>query len=281
MGDSIHNIQQVVVVSDLHCGCKLGLFPSKLVKLDEGVTYNPSLLQLKMWEWWIYFWNNWVPLMTRHQPFAVVINGDTTDGRHHNTVTQISQNLSDQRKIALAILKPIVDMCEGHFYMIRGTEAHVGQSGENEETLASELKTIPDELGHYARWEIWMRVAGKLAHITHHIGTTGSMAYETTALMKEYAEACAEAGKWKYDSPDVIIRSHRHRSSEIRVPTINGDGICCVTPGWQLKTPLTYRMPLGRTTTPQMGGILFRVGDEEHFIRHKVWNISRTPEVIL
>ncbi len=279
----MNDIRQVIVIADLHCGCRLGLYPpeSILLKLDEGVTYMPSELQLKMWDWWTHFWNDWTPKMTRRQPFAVVVDGDTTDGRHHGTVTQISQNLSDQRKIALAILRPIVEMCEGRFYMIRGTEAHGGVSGENEETLAQELGAIPDELGHYARWEMWMRVAGRLAHITHHIGTTGSMAYETTALMKEYAEACAEAGKWHYDLPDVVIRAHRHRHAEIRVPTANGDGICCVTPGWQLRTPLSYRMALGRTTTPQMGGILWRVGDEESFTRHFVKNIQRTPEVIL
>jgi hypothetical protein len=278
----LNDIRQIIVVSDLHCGCKLGLYPpNPPFKLDDAVTPEPSPLQFKMWQWWLYFWDEWVPKMTRKEVFAVVVNGDTTDGRHHNTVTQVSQNLSDQRKIAISILKDIVDRCEGHFYMTRGTEAHTGSSGENEETLAEQLGAIPDESGRYARWELILRIEDKLAHICHTIGTTSSNAYETTALKKEYEEANADAAKWGNPPYDVMIRSHRHRFAEIKTATSRGDGIFCVTPGWQLKTPLTYKMVLGRTTTPQVGGVLWRVGDEEHFTRHFVRNLMRTPEVVL
>jgi hypothetical protein len=218
--------------------------------------------------------------VTRHEPFAVVVNGDLTDGRHHNSTTQISQNLSDQRKIARIVFDPIVELCKGNFYVIRGTEAHTGQSGENEETLAQELGAIPNEFGNYARWDMWLRIGGRLAHITHHISVTGSMHYETTALMKEFGEACAEAGRWNLEAPSFVVRSHRHRHAEIKVPTSRGDGICVVTPGWQLRTPFVWK-GAGRNTSPQMGGILLRAGDEEHFTRHKIWNIERTPEVVL
>lgn len=274
-------VRQAIVISDLHAGCQFGLCPPHEILLDGGGVYRPSLLVNKMWGWWEEMWDKWVPAATHHEPYAVVVNGDITDGRHHGTTTQITQNLSDQRKIALEILSPIVKLCEGRFYVIRGTEAHTGATGENEETLAQELGAIPDENGNYARWELWLRMGNRLAHIMHHIGTTGSMAYETTALMKEYSESCAESARWNRPRPDWVIRSHRHRNAEIRVPTDNNYGICAVTPGWQLKTPLTHRLPGGRITTPQCGAILIRVGDEEHYSRHYVKNISRTPEVVL
>jgi len=169
------------------------------------------------------------------------------------------------------------------FYMTRGTEAHVGQSGECEEDIARELGAVKDEHDRHSRFELWVRLGGetgRLVHVMHHIGTTGSMAYETTALMKEYQESCAEAGRWGMEAPAVVVRSHRHRCAKIEVPTQRGYGICITTPGWQLRTPFAYKIPGGRITTPQVGGVLVRMGDEEMYTRSKVWNIQRIPAVI-
>jgi ribonucleoside-triphosphate reductase len=79
----------------------------------------------------------------------------------------------------------------------------------------------------------------------------------------------------------IVGNSHRHRFIEVKVSTAGGDGIVVVTPGWQLATPFVQKLPGGRTSTPQIGGILLRAGDEEHFTRHKIWNIERAPEVVI
>ena len=209
-------INNLIVVSDLHCGCQLGLCPPVDIPLDNGGFYKSSILQQKVWDWWVEFWGEWVPTVVRNEPFAVVINGDAMDGVHHGVVTQISHNLSDQRRIARMILEPVVRQCSGNFYLIRGTESHVGKSGQNEETLAEELGALPDKQGNYARWDLWLNVGGKgLVNILHHIGATGSLAYETTALMKEYTEACSDAGRWNREAPQIVVRSHRHRSDTV------------------------------------------------------------------
>ena len=41
--------KQVVVVSDIHCGCRLGLCPKEGVALDDGGLYMPSRIQKKVW----------------------------------------------------------------------------------------------------------------------------------------------------------------------------------------------------------------------------------------
>ena len=123
---------------------------------------------------------------------------------------------------------------------------------------------------HIYRW-----AGACLVHATHHIGVTGSMAYETTALTKEFNEFCAESARWGRPIPDVVIRSHRHRHIEVRVPTGRGYGIIFVTPAWQLKTPYLFRVPGGRVTTPMIGGSLIRQGDEEWFTRHMIWETQR------
>lgn len=274
-------INNLIVISDTHCGCRLGLCPSGPVPMDDGGTYTPSQYQEIVWSWWNEFWGIHVPEFCHGEPFAVVMNGDALDGVHHGTVTQISQNMADQFEIAYSILKPVVAACGGRYYHIRGTEAHVGPSAQEEERLATALGAIPNEDGQHARWELYLRIKHALIHVAHHIGTAGSLAYESTALSRELAEAYIEAGRWGMEPPDVIIRSHRHRNAEVRIQTQKGFCTVATTAGWQLKTPLTYRMASARQATPQIGGTVVRVGDADIYTRHKVWTIGRPAEVKL
>jgi len=269
--------RNIIVISDTHCGCKLGLCPPKGTRLDDGGTYRPSGRQLTMWKRWREFWDEWVPRVTHGEPYAVVHNGDALDGVHHRSTTQISHNKADQRRLAYEVLKEVVDGCKGMYYHVRGTEAHVGVSAEDEEELARRLGAIPDEMGQYSRWELWKGIGdeGALAHFTHHIGTTGSNHYESTAVHKELLEAFTEAGRWGKRPPDVVVRSHRHRCIETRIPSTRGYSTSLVTPGWQLKTPFVYRIAGGRQAMPQLGGSLIRQGDEELHTRHCVWSFRR------
>jgi len=273
-------INNIIVISDLHCGCRFGLLPKEGIQIDGGNVVLPSPLQLKMWGYWEEFWGEWVPKVTKKQDYAVILNGDAIDGVHHGSTSQISHNIKDQENICVSIMKPIVSApkCKA-YYHIRGTEVHGGISGDSEERIAESLGAVRDELGAYSRWELWLRFGANkaLIHVTHHIGTTSSASYESTAVQKEMVETLNEAGRWGDEPPVVIVRSHRHREFETRFGTKNGYGISLVTPAWQLKTPFTNRIPLGRTSTPHIGGYLIREGDEDMvFTRHKVWRIERS-----
>jgi len=149
----------------------------------------------------------------------------------------------------------------------------------NEETLAEELMALPDKYGHYARNDLFLKIGSALCHFAHHIGVTGSMHFESTAPMKEFADTCADCARWGLPVPNVIARAHRHRHIEVRVPTKDGYGISFVTPGWQLKTPHVYKIPGGRVTTPQMGASLIRQDDEGFSTQHKVWDVKRSMTV--
>jgi hypothetical protein len=228
-----------------------------------------------MWRRWLEFWDEWVPAVTRGEPYVVICNGDAMDGRHHGSTHQISQDLSDQAKIAYEVLAPIADNSFG-FYFVSGTPVHSGESGENEESLARSLGAIPEtETGNYSRFELYIRIGKALAHVSHHIGVTSSMAYEHTALSKEFTEFAAESARWGRPMPNIVVRSHRHRHNEARVPMAGGYGIIFVTAAWQLKTPFVFRMPGGRVTTPMIGGSLIRQGDEEYYTRHRTWETDR------
>lgn len=281
-------VSNIVYISDTHCGCRLALCPPEGVRLDDGGFYKPSPFQDKIYEMWRYFWDVHVPETIKGEPYVVVHNGDAVDGVHHNSTTQISHNLNDQEEIAYQLLAPIVDGAAA-YYHIRGTEAHVGKSAAAEERLARRLGAVPNEDGQYARYDLWKEIGpnGDLVHFLHHIGTTGSQAYEATAVYKELIEEMVEAARWANQRPTVIVRSHRHRAIEISSP-IGGDddhetnmAMSIVSPAWQGKTPFVWKIPGGRLATPQFGGGVLRYHEKDNvlFNRLKVWTVGRSKTI--
>jgi hypothetical protein len=259
----------------------MALLPPEGITLDEGIHVGPSDIQLKMWEYWKDFWDRWVPIVTRKDKYAVVLVGDALDGVHHGSVSQISHNLADQAKIAMSILEPIVDKAKGGFYLIRGTEAHTGPSGQQEEMLGKVLGAIPNDKGMYATYDLWKRIGPSgLVHFLHHIGTTSSNAYESTALMKEVSEEYVESARWGEEPPNVVIRAHRHRHIKVTVAGRKGDIIGEVLPGWQAKTSFAWKIAGARLSIPQFGGVLIKWGDEQEvYTRDMVYSIGRSPTV--
>lgn len=278
-------IKNLVVISDLHAGCRLALCP-KRVKLDDGGHYKASSFQNELFNHWQHFWNEYVPMATKKEDFAIIVNGDAIDGVHHNSTTQISHNIEDQLGVARELLEPIINQkrCKDLF-VIRGTEVHVGKSGKDEEALARSLNARPNEQGQHSRYEMYLRF-GKdekfLSHFSHHVGTTSSASYESTALFKEIIEMYNESGRWRNEPPDLIVRSHRHRCMSIDLPSEKGSSIVLCTPGWQLKTPFVYRLPSGRAGTPQIGGCVIREGaDGMPYAMKYVVKVKRSKEVVI
>jgi len=276
-------INNLVVISDLHSGCQFGLCPPNQVRLDGGGHYLPNQYQLKIWDYWQFFWNTWLTdkEVLHNEPFAVVLNGDALDGVHHGAKTQVSQNIADQVTIARLILEPVVGKCQGRFYYVRGTESHSGKSSEYEEMLAQQLGAVQDENGRYSRDELYVRLNYGLVHLTHHIGISGSLAYESSAVMKEIEQMLADSARWGQEPVDTVIRSHRHRNIEVRLRFEKerrfGFITGAVTAGWQARTPFAFRTT-ARYTSPHIGGTLVRSGDQDVYTRHCIWTLPR-PKV--
>ena len=292
MGRRKSKIQHIVVVSDLHAGCRVALHPPGRLRLDDGGYYEPSDFQSKMYKMWRQFHDEFVPSIVGNDDYVLVCNGDAIDGHHHGTKTQISTNVVDQRRVAKALLEPEIlkRNCRA-YYHIRGTEAHVGQSAENEETLAEILGAKQDGEGRYSRWRAKLDLCGYLVDFLHHVGATGSQAYEASAVHKEMVESMVEAGRWNKRVPDVLVRSHRHRSIQTRIPVgwageaVEGqackEAICVVTPCWQGKTPFVYKIPGGRLSDPQFGGIVISVKNARLDVRSWVQSLTMDHEEFL
>ena len=270
-------MRNLIVISDTHHGDRLGLCHDKPLKLDDGGWYEASEMQVKVYRLWQEFWNEWVPEVTKGEPFDFVHNGDVIEGVHHHATHQISHNIGDQIKLAELILKPIVDKVHkmgGRYFQIRGTPAHVGESGVYEELLAKQLGAVPNKDGQYARYRLRIRTGKALTHLMHHVGMTSSSAHESSAVNAELVAEYVQAARWGTEAPDFVVRSHRHRSICVDLDTARGYGAAIVTPAWQMKTPFAWKVSGARINTPQFGGILIRHGDEEFYYRRKVWSIE-------
>lgn len=276
--------ENIIVIADMHIGCRYGLCCPPSVykpKMDDGY-YVYSDGQKKVWTMWRYFWDRWIPKVTKEEPFILVVNGDGLEGVHHNAKTPITTRHDEQINLAYNILAPIVDKSE-KFFWIRGTEAHSGPSGEMENMLAERLGSVSDRNDNPSRWTMWLDFHGVYLHFCHTIPSTRVFSYEATVPMRELMQSYTNAGRWKNRPPDIIVRSHRHSCVEVAVPAAKADGNtfmarAIVTPCWSLKTP--YAITYVPTTTPQVGGYLIRHGDEDYlFTRTKFWGVKQEEVV--
>ena len=265
--------KSLVVVADLHVGSSTGLCPRSGMALDDGGYYKPSKMQEYLNDCWEHFFGVYVPLVTMGADKRIlVINGDAVDGFHHNTVALATNNIMSQERASASLIKDVaVNFDETYF--VRGTEAHVQQSAQSDERIAKEVGAIPDSNGDHARWQLWLDLNGVLFNIAHHLGTTSSAAYESSAPMREMVAGLVESGQWNKQMPDFFIRSHRHRYIEISIPSDNDKQITImVTPAWQLRTPFVEK--IDRMRMPHIGGIVINIEDNcECRAHHKVYKL--------
>ncbi len=261
-------VENLVVISDTHFGSAVAL--ARRHKLDDGGEYVPSPLQEKLWRLWENFWD-WAHNQCAGKDFVVIHVGDVIDGSHHATSALSSANLTVQSELAFNALLPHVSAAAGYF-QIRGTSAHSGEAGQQEEALAKWLGAVEDEHGNASRWELWLNFGHQLINFAHHIGSTTSSAYESSALMREIVAAFVESGQWGMRPPTMIVRGHTHRFMRIDPPN------CCgiKLPGWQAKTSFAYR--IDRMRGPMFGGIVINKSGKT---MEKVFTLKQTEGVYL
>lgn len=253
--------KHIVCLSDTHFGSSVAI--SQIHLLDDGGTYHPSKLQAKLYRLWIAYWE-WVYEHIKKDPFIIVHVGDIIEGQHHRSTQTTTSNLTVQGRLAVDMMQPHVTAASA-YYQIRGTEAHVGQSAQEEEKIAEELRAVKEkETGNYSRWMLWMNFGGGMINFAHHLGSTTSSAYESSALMREVVASFTESGQYGYRPPGIVVRGHTHRYLKIEGP---GGWKGIKLPGWQLKTAFVHR--IDRMRGPMIGGIL--ISDTKEGLETRAW----------
>lgn len=209
--------------------------------IDDGGTHTQSKGQAWLWA----CWNEMIDQVhkARCGDLITIINGDAVEGDTKNRSLQlITRNPATLTRWTSEILDPLAKLSQGVF-VVRGTAAHGGASGNLEETVAQDIGAIPcPETGASSWWSLLWRSEGVTMDIAHHPrgGAGGAPAYRRGFIDRmawQTMDLYAERGE---DPPDLVIRSHVHRyfdsaGTNRRVRAIT-------TPAWTLATEYIHRI---------------------------------------
>ena len=230
----MHEIDHwLIVISDLHCGSRHGLLPRGMFDQDKA----PISLTTKQ-EWlidrWHEFTREWIPNITRGSPFSVLLNGDAVEGVHHGGAELVSHHVTDHVLIAERLLLPLRNKAK-NFWVVRGTESHVGLSAANEESLAKLLNATTADEKYYSHWELNIELEGKLINAAHHARSGVNPAANV------YQRFVASRARHGQQIPDIFIRSHLHEVSYFKTDKAGGWIHSIVTRPWQAMTGYAHK----------------------------------------
>ena len=232
-------------VSDVHAGSTVALCPEKIT-LDDGGEYHASKAQRWLMQCWREYWARVAEKRAEMgAELYVVFNGDAVEGDHHRTTQIVSGNPNAQAAAWNAAISIPLELKPDHIVIVRGTEAHVGQSASAEERIADGLSrdkrpVIRDhETGAAAWWHWRAELQGVRVDITHH-GRMGRLPRTRRSNLVLYAwDILDEHADSGHPPPHLCLRGHNHKRGD------TGDA-CPVrvvaTGAWQLGTAHVHKV---------------------------------------
>jgi hypothetical protein len=238
---------QVVWISDTHVGSTVGLSPKRF-RIDESNVHEASESQLLILDFWHEFWKR---RKKDGRPLVLVLGGDMVDGDHHGTFQIWSQDELVQVDASVELLKPAVNLADKAF-LLRGTSAHVGQSGRYDSRVAREL-------GVPVYYHLQLNVSGVLFDLAHHGPGTGKRIWNLGNVARLYARHVAMSHILRgVRAPDCVIRGHVHKCIHETIRDNGHSTEMIIAPSWQLKTEFAYRVST-EDDLADIGGVIVGV----------------------
>jgi hypothetical protein len=263
-------------VSDVHAGGTTALCP-EVIALDDGGEYRASKLQRWLFQCWQQYWARVDDVRTQLKAeLYTVFNGDLVDGAHHGTTQVVSNNPNAQAAILNACMAIPLALKPDRIAIIRGTEAHVGQSASAEERIADGLRRdkrpiVSDPDTKTASWWHWRpELQGVRLDITHH-GRAGQRQHTEASAMALYAHDIFLAHAKDGDPhPHLSMRGHHHRwgDSYDAAPTR-----VARTGAWQMGT--SYVKKVAADTLTGIGGAIVTIHDGEYEVEKMKFKPTR------
>jgi len=200
----------VAVVGDLHIGSTVGLCPRR-VALDDGGAYEASKSQRWLWRCWEDYWRQVAERKADGAQVVVVLNGDLCDRNVHSHYQLWTINRATLQAAVLAALAPVLPIAD-YVVVVRGTEAHTGQSAEMEEWLARDIDAVPDEQAGSASWWYWeATIAGHNLALAHHPGTNSTRPW-TQGGGGPVTRGVIQTNRQAVYLPDadIVVNGHTH-----------------------------------------------------------------------
>ena len=233
-----NDIRQLAIISDIHAGSTRALLPPDFVTL-AGQPIGQSDFQKWLWSAWLAG-HDWLNKLTGADPYALVLNGDLTEGNHHHTKEIVSPENADHSKAAVELLESVAARAD-KTYVVLGTECH---TGIHELGIA---KQIGAEINPESGQPFWDRLALKIAgvqiSVRHHFPATSRSYLEASQHSIQMGNAIVEATRAGEVPPRILIGAHRHRTGHFS----DGKSLSVVTRAWQGLTRHGFKVvPDGR-----------------------------------
>ena len=193
------DFKRLVVISDLHCGNRIGLTPTDWQWDEKNEVRKPfAIIQKKMWNWYI-------EEMKKLQPIDIlIINGDALDGKGERSGG--TELLESDRHLQVDMAKECVQVAIAkEIIVMKGTAYHVGDDEDYEGVLADLLGTK-----HYHDHLDNLIINGLKFDVRHHVGGTQVPYARHTAINRDLVWNMLKSIEYNESPADVIIRSHVH-----------------------------------------------------------------------
>ena len=228
-----------IVVSDLHCGSSVGLWPDGFeTKTGNKIGLGKNLHQKWLWQ----CWQDAVKKGIKHfgkDPFALLLNGDLLEGRHHGTDQIVSADCLDHANAAIEAIRPLKEKAVAT-YLTAGTECHVK---DWEKYICDKIE------GKWCGDKGLIEINGTLIDMAHHMPTSSRAYLEAGAMSITMGNARQNYSRVGHRVPKVYLRGHRHSGGIFN----DGNGIFMVTPAWQLLTRYAHKVVGDAICRPGIG----------------------------
>ncbi len=224
----------LLVISDLHTGSTCAPIPDGMVRHD-GTPIKPNKIQKWINRQWASLTGQALAMLGK-RPFDLILNGDTIEGVHHRSTEHWSADPADHHLAAWTLINPIAERAK-NVYVVQGTEAHVGPSGEA--GLGNRLGAVKNpDTTHGAFDRLDLTVNGTRCRFVHHMPTSTRAGLYATALGVMLAEHQVQAARVGGAVPSVLVQGHRHTYGMYS----DGAGLSISAPAWQLLTRYGHKV---------------------------------------
>ena len=275
----------VILFGDQHQNHIFGLCPPNFNVSERG-TWELNPPQQELW----YAWSDcldWMNKVTSGYRRVGISVGDAieNDSKIRNQSELISLKPSDALSLANTTLDPLVQTLD-HFFVVKGTAAHVGEAAWTEDKLAEDLGAVPDEEMNSPAWRhLVAEFSGVKFDVAHHPAGNSNITrnYFSVASRLAYDVMEAYMMKWEEEPPHYAIRGHLHRFADSGIG-MRTRGV--ILPGFQYKT--YYLSRIGKDgDMPDVGMVVVLCDNGqsellEHRVRpqnrRKVWSVQKSQK---
>lgn len=213
-----------IFLGDLHAGSKLA--PLVPFTDADGIQYSPSRIQAVLNGFMAQALAD-VKEAVRGHKVVLHLGGDLVDGVAHHGTTQTVLDRPGQRDLAVALLLPWVNLSDAAYGLL-GTDAHVGDNGQEDTSVCQELGVKAQGF-----WRI--ESAGRILDWAHHLtGSRRNLESAGIRLAKDTADGYRKRQPPER-VPNLAVRHHLHRYMRTRYEETE----VVVVPGWQAQTAYT------------------------------------------